>query len=159
MLETLRGRYTIKQILEDEHRHWKRFEEKYRSSLRPAIIESVAKVLACRDPERMGYHRYRCLTPGCFSERIVPHSSKSRFCSSCWKVMTDRWMEKTSVELLDSLPPPRLYHTTGAPECLCVEASPARHTLLCRENERARMVSKRNGVHTGDRHGRAHVRF
>lgn len=101
MLETIRGSYTIKQILDDEHHHWKRFKERYGVSLRPAIVEAVGKVLACRDPKRMGYHRYRCLTPGCFSERIVPHSCKSRFCSSCGKVQTDQWMERALVEFLD----------------------------------------------------------
>jgi len=101
MLETIHGRYTIKQIFEDEHRHWERFREKHGASIRPAIVEAVEKVLACRNPERMGYHRYRCPTPGCFSERIVPHSCKSRFCSSCGKVMTDRWMERAGREFLD----------------------------------------------------------
>lgn len=88
MIETLTGSYTLKQILQE---HWSAFKEKHGDRLRPSITEEVEKVLACRDPFQQGYHLYRCPN-GCSFERIVPHSCKSRFCSSCGKVTTDTWM-------------------------------------------------------------------
>jgi hypothetical protein len=98
MLETLQsGSYTLKQILED---HWDVFVKEHGTSLRPAILENIRKVRECRDPNKMGYHLYRCPN-GCGDECIVPHSCKSRFCSSCGKVATDSWMDKMSSELLD----------------------------------------------------------
>jgi hypothetical protein len=100
MIEVLSGPYTLKQILDD---HWDSFIkecERKGKVLRPAILENVQKVRNCRDPKKMGYHVYRCPS-GCGDERIVPHSCKSRFCSSCGKVATDNWMDKMSAELLD----------------------------------------------------------
>jgi len=97
MIETITGSYTLKQILQD---HWPAFMEKHGNQLRKAIIEEVDKVLHCRDPEHQGYHLYRCpVHPEV--ERVVPHSCKSRFCSSCGKVMTDNWMEKALGDFLN----------------------------------------------------------
>lgn len=97
MIETITGSYTLKQILQE---HWEPFKKKHGDRLRPSIVEEVEKVLACRDPLRQGYHVYRCPN-GCSVERIVPHSCKSRFCSSCGKVMTDAWMATTLSRFLD----------------------------------------------------------
>jgi hypothetical protein len=100
MFEVLSEPYTLKRILDD---HWEGFITDTRlrgKKLRPAILENVQKVRACRNPERMGYHVYRC-PDGCGDETIVPHSCKSRFCGSCGKVATDNWMERMSVGLLD----------------------------------------------------------
>lgn len=51
------------------------------------------RCLNCRNPQRMGYHKYAC---GDHPDQItvVPHSCKSRFCNSCGKVMADHWTEK-----------------------------------------------------------------
>lgn len=97
MLETIEGHSTIKQIFQD---HWPFFFAKYGDRLRPSIIEEVEKVLACRDPRQQGYHAYRCPDHP-EVERIVPHSCKSRFCSSCGKVATDAWMEQALAKFLD----------------------------------------------------------
>jgi hypothetical protein len=97
MVETLAGPYTLKQILQD---HWAFFVAKHGHRLRASIIEEVDKVLACRDPLKAGYHLYRCPAHP-EMERIVPHSCKSRFCSSCGKVMTDNWMEHACSKFLD----------------------------------------------------------
>lgn len=100
MFEVLsEGPYTLKQILDD---HWDSFVAHCASRnipLRPTIIENVRKVRNCRNPDALGYHRYRC--PNGCDEVIVPHSCKSRFCSSCGKVATDRWMEERMADLLD----------------------------------------------------------
>lgn len=99
MIETINGRYTIKQIFQDNN-NWENFKIEHSDQLRPSVIEEVEKVLNCRDPLIMGYHQYKC--PKCGKiERIVPHSCKSRFCSSCGKVATDNWMDKSLNEFLD----------------------------------------------------------
>ena len=97
MIETLTGPYTLKRILQD---HWAFFLAKYGDRLRPDIIEEVDKVLACRDPLKAGYHLYRCPNHPEI-ERIVPHSCKSRFCSSCGKVATDAWMDNAMANFVD----------------------------------------------------------
>lgn len=101
MFEVLSERpYTLKQILEE---HWEGFETRCAHEnipLRPSILENVRKVRNCRNPDALGYHTYQCPT-GCSDPVIVPHSCKSRFCSSCGKVATDRWMEKSMADLLD----------------------------------------------------------
>lgn len=99
MIETISGNYTIKQIFQDND-NWKRFKLKHANKSRPNIIDEVEKVLACRDPLLLGYHQYRC--PKCGRvERIVPHSCKSRFCSSCGKVAVDNWIGKALGKFLD----------------------------------------------------------
>lgn len=97
MIETLTGPYTLKQILQD---HWPFFLAKYGDRLRPSITEEVDKVLACRDPLKLGYHMYVCKECGKV-ERVVPHSCKSRFCSSCGKVATDAWMDEAVADFVD----------------------------------------------------------
>lgn len=99
MLEIIEGQYTIKQIFQDNG-NWERFKEKYHDQLRPNIIAEVEKMLACRDPMQLGYHKYVCTQCGKV-ERIVPHSCKSRFCSSCGKVMVDQWIERSLTGFVD----------------------------------------------------------
>lgn len=97
MLETIEGHYTIKQIFQD---HWACFLAKYGDRVRQSIVEEVEKVMRCRDPLQSGYHCYRCPDHPEI-ERIVPHSCKSRFCSSCGKVMVDQWIEQAHAKFLD----------------------------------------------------------
>lgn len=97
MLETLTGPYTLKQIFQD---HWAFFRVQYGNRLRKSVVEEVAKVMRCRDPLHQGYHRYRCPDHP-EVERIIPHSCKSRFCSSCGKVAADTWIERAMMRLLD----------------------------------------------------------
>lgn len=73
--------------------------------MRTAIVENVTKVLACRTP-LLGFHYYSC--EDCQTEKKVPHSCKSRFCTSCGKMATDEWIAKT----LGVLPNVRYQHIT-----------------------------------------------
>lgn len=100
MFEILSGPYTLKQILDDHFDLFVQDCAQKGKALRSAILSNAQKVRDCRDPKKMGYHLYRCPN-GCGDERIVPHSCKSRFCSSCGKVATDHWMNKMSVDLLN----------------------------------------------------------
>ena len=90
MFETFGGYYTIKQILKD---NWSCFYEKYKCKLRDSIVENVKKVMACGDKEILGCHVYECTK--CGEKKYVAHTCKSRFCNSCGKVMTDKWINDT----------------------------------------------------------------
>jgi len=98
MLEHIGGKHTIKQIFED-NRNWERFCEAHAGNIRQNILDEVAKVLRCKDPAQSGYHRYECLQ--CGHSVIVPHTCKSRFCSSCGKVATDNWIDRACGQFLD----------------------------------------------------------
>lgn len=96
MLETLvaEGVHTLKKIFRD---HWSTFVATH-PNVRDVIHENVEKMLACGDPDLMGYSRYEC---DCGHFHTVAHTCKSRFCNSCGKVMTDAWMVRTEKRLLN----------------------------------------------------------
>ena len=96
MLETISGNNTIKQIFKD---FWELFLKNYQGHVRPAVIENVKKILVCGDKDEMGYSFYEC--PRCDHSHFVPHTCKSRFCSSCGKVLTDKWTAKIQEEFLN----------------------------------------------------------
>lgn len=78
-METISGKITIRQIFAD---HWDKVLAKHKAQIPDYVITTVNKMLACRDPEKLGYAKYNC--PDHPEEfRVVPHSCKSRFCNSC----------------------------------------------------------------------------
>lgn len=88
-------RYRIAPILDA---HWEDFFQAQKHWIRPAVIETVRKIRACRTPA-LGCHVYTC--PDGHEIRIVPHSCKSRFCPTCGKHATDRWADAVLNELID----------------------------------------------------------
>lgn len=96
MFETFGGYYTIKQILKD---NWGWFVKKFKGKIRDSVIENVDKVMNCGDKDKMGYHLYEC--PDCGEEKYVAHTCKSRFCNSCGKVATDKWINNTCAYFLN----------------------------------------------------------
>ena len=78
--------------------HWDEFFKQNKKWIRPVIIETINKILACRTPI-LGCHIYQC--PECGKIKIIPHSCKSRFCPSCGKYATDKWANSILNELLD----------------------------------------------------------
>ena len=94
----------IRDIFLDNGNWWKLFLKKHHL-IRFAIIFNVLKMLSCRTPI-MGYHVYSCLT--CNHSIKVPHSCKSRFCPSCGKKGTDKWLK----DKFESLPNTRWQHIT-----------------------------------------------
>lgn len=78
--------------------HWADFVANSDRWIRPVVFETVRKLLACRTPI-LGCHLYRCR--GCRRLHVVPHSCKSRFCSRCGKLATDRWADGVLNALLD----------------------------------------------------------
>ena len=77
--------------------HWTAYCAWYKGIIRLAVIENVSKILSCRTFQ-LGYHLYQC--PGCSKIRMIPHSCKSRFCSCCGKIATDKWTEERLSDIL-----------------------------------------------------------
>jgi hypothetical protein len=101
-MEVVTG-FSFKRILKD-NKNWNRFVNRV-SNLRDAIFENIVKVLVCRTPI-LGGHTLVC--EHCGIEKIIPHSCKSRACSSCGKKLTDQWIQKSQ----DILPKTKWQHIT-----------------------------------------------
>lgn len=70
--------FTIKQIFKD---WWNKFLETYPNiSIRDVVFTNVSRMLKCKTWD-LGYAIFKC--PDCGNEKIVPHTCKSRMCSSC----------------------------------------------------------------------------
>lgn len=95
-MEVIEGPVSIRKIFLCRQA-WLRFWALNVLLLRWAIVWNVAKMLLCRNG--WGHADYECLT--CGTTRRVPHTCKSRFCSSCGKAAVDRWVESTLSEILD----------------------------------------------------------
>jgi hypothetical protein len=93
----MRKESKIKEILKAK---WPEFEAVYKQTIRDCEREAVEKVLGCGDP-RNGFAEYWRLECKGKEKKIVPFTCKSRFCSSCGKIYTDKWVEKMSREMVD----------------------------------------------------------
>ncbi|MBU1148062.1 MAG: transposase, partial [Candidatus Omnitrophica bacterium] len=51
-----------------------------------------SQLFLCHSQE-LGFHKYQC--PHCGDFLIIPHSCKSRICSSCGKLATDHWISSS----------------------------------------------------------------
>ena len=70
--------FHIKDIFND---HWDNYKSKFANRKRRPIIDKVIdNFLLCKS-FKLGYSLYEC--PICHEEKIVPHTCKTRFCSSC----------------------------------------------------------------------------
>ena len=82
----------FKQIFAD---HWKPFQHahpRYQTSYYEGL---VTKMLACGNPEKIGYLAYRCLHCG-QGKHLVAMSCKSSLCLRCAKVYVDNWVSQVS---------------------------------------------------------------
>ena len=90
---------SIKSIFSD---HWKSeklaLSRRYESFHWQSIVESVEKMLSCREPSS-GYAEYICVH--CGTKKKSPFTCKGRFCTSCGKKYTDEWVQRTVDELID----------------------------------------------------------
>jgi hypothetical protein len=85
----------FKQIFAD---HWDTFQRahpRYQTSYHNGL---VAKMLACGNPQQMGYIEYRCLHCG-QGKHLVSMSCKSSLCLRCAKVYVDNWVTQVSKAL------------------------------------------------------------
>lgn len=70
--------FTIKQIFKD---WWNKFLEAYPNiKIRDVVFSNVDRMLKCKTWD-LGYAIFKCSE--CGNEKIVPHTCKSRMCSSC----------------------------------------------------------------------------
>ncbi len=88
-------RYCLADIL---RKHWWPFFNQYKKWIRPVVIDTVKKIINCRTYV-LGFHLYEC--DACGHQVIIPHSCKSRFCSICGKVYTDKWAAEILNDLID----------------------------------------------------------
>ena len=93
-MEYVHGTVTLQTIFA---LHWVAYCSWYKGVIRAAVYENVQKILSCRT-FLLGYHLYQC--PNCEAIRIMPHSCKSRFCSCCGKIATDKWTEERLSDIL-----------------------------------------------------------
>ena len=93
-MEYVTGKVTLRAIFA---LHWAAYCSWYKGVIRDAVYENVQKILSCRT-FLLGYHLYQC--PGCSAIRMMPHSCKSRFCSCCGKIATDKWTEERLSDIL-----------------------------------------------------------
>ena len=95
-MEVISG-LSLKTIFLDNGNWWKFFIRHPLTLFRPAVITNVLKMLICKT-DLLGYHTFTC--PNCQHSIRVPHSCKSKFCSSCGKKATDQWINNA----LNTLP-------------------------------------------------------
>ncbi len=96
-MELISGNFNIKDIF-TKNSAWEKFWLKNSPHMRWDIIWNVTKTIMCRD--KWGYDLYTCAhCPD--SYRKVPHTCKSRFCSSCGKIAADKWAQNSLSEMLN----------------------------------------------------------
>jgi Putative transposase/Transposase zinc-binding domain len=82
----------FKQIFTD---HWDTFQRAHPRYQTPYYDSLIAKMLACGNPEKMGYIEYRCQHCGQGTHRVAM-SCKSSLCLRCAKVYVDNWVSQVS---------------------------------------------------------------
>ncbi len=96
-MEVIRGPVTIPEIL--RHRNnWRRYLAWRGDELDEWTRRVVARTLDCRTPA-LGCQIYECTD--CGIVRLVPHSCKTSFCSSCAAARTDACCRELLSEMLD----------------------------------------------------------
>src|SRR5437588_1217416 len=75
--------------------HWEAFQQAHPRYQTAYYDSLVAKMLACGNPEKIGYIEYRCLHCG-QGKHLVAMSCKSSLCLRCAKVYVDNWVSQVS---------------------------------------------------------------
>lgn len=96
-MEVVTGPVPIGQILR-ERNNWRRYLAWKGDELDPWTRQVVSKALACRTAA-LGCHLFLC--EDCQIVRLVPHSCKTSFCSSCGAARTDAWCRQLLTDLLE----------------------------------------------------------
>ncbi len=72
---------------------WDDYFSSHQNSEPDYVVSTVNKMLNCRNTQKLSYHKFAC--PNHPEKFIVfPHSCKSRFCNTCGKILTDKWIAK-----------------------------------------------------------------
>lgn len=86
----------IKVIFED---HWDNFLKLNSKRVRKNVKVEIDKMLKCKDI-RNGYIEFKCSE--CNTSKKVGFTCKSRFCTSCGKVYTDKWIDNMLASLINT---------------------------------------------------------
>lgn len=96
-MEICTGKYSIKHIFQHND-NWINFKNHYAPLIRPDVHYNIDRVFLCKT-DKLGFHQYAC--PQCGHTKKVPHTCKSRFCSSCGKIAVDTWAQKSISQFPD----------------------------------------------------------
>ena len=75
--------------------HWETFQHAHPRYQTRYYDGLVAKMLACGNPDKMGYVAYRCLQCG-QGPHVVAMRCQSSLCLRCAKVSVDNWVSQVS---------------------------------------------------------------
>jgi len=155
----------FKQIFAD---HWKPFQHahpRYQTSYYEGL---VTKMLACGNPEKIGYLEYRCLHCG-QGKHLVAMSCKSSLCLRCAKVYVDNWVSQVSQVLHEGvisrhiiLTVPAMFRTTFSQNAAVLLSALMRCGAQCLDDFSSDVRGKalRGGsitvLHTHGRNGQYH---
>ena len=96
-MEIFSGKYSIKHIFQHNN-NWLNFKNQFNHLIRDDVHFNVAKIFKCKT-KALGFHQYFC--PKCHKIKKIPHTCKSRFCSSCGKIAVDNWVQKSISQFPD----------------------------------------------------------
>jgi Putative transposase/Transposase zinc-binding domain len=165
MTQPSRDWSVFKQIFAD---HWDAFQHAHPRYQTPYYNSLVAKMLACGNPEKIGYIEYRCLHCG-QGKHLVAMSCKSSLCLRCAKVSVDNWVSQVSRVLHAGviyrhiiLTVPAMFRTTFYQNAADVLSAFMRCGAQCLDDFYSTVRGKplRGGsivvLHTHGRHGQYH---
>jgi Putative transposase/Transposase zinc-binding domain len=148
--------------------HWEAFQHAHPRYQTPYYDGLVAKMLACGQPEKMGYVEYRCLQCG-QGTHLVAMSCKSSLCLRCAKVYVDNWVSQVSQVLHEGgiyrhiiLTVPAMFRTTFYHNAALLLSALMRCGVQCLDDFYSTIKGKplRGGyitvLHTHGRNGQYH---
>jgi hypothetical protein len=148
--------------------HWDGFTHAHPRYQTAYYHDLVAKMLACGNPEQMGYVEYRCLQCGQGTHRVAM-SCKSSLCLRCAKVYVDNWVSQVSQVLHEGviyrhiiLTVPAMFRPTFYQHAAVVLSAFMRGGAQCLDDFYSTVRGKalRGGsitvIHTHGRHGQYH---
>jgi hypothetical protein len=155
----------FKQIFAD---HWDGFTHAHPRYQTAYYAGLVAKMLACGNPDKMGYIEYRCLHCGQGTHRVAM-SCKSSLCLRCAKVYVDNWVSQASKMLHEGviyrhiiLTVPAMFRTTFYQNAAVLLSALMRCGVQCMDDffSEVRGKALRGGyivvTHTHGRNGQYH---
>jgi hypothetical protein len=148
--------------------HWEAFQHAHPRYQTPYYDGLVAKMLACGQPEKMGYVEYRCLQCG-QGTHLVAMSCKSSLCLRCAKVYVENWVSQVSQVLHEGviyrhiiLTVPAMFRTTFYHNAALLLSALMRCGVQCLDDFYSTIKGKplRGGyitvLHTHGRNGQYH---
>jgi hypothetical protein len=155
----------FKQIFAD---HWNTFRRAHPRYQTAYYANLVAKMLACGNPEPIGYIEYRCV-PGGQGTHLVAMRCKASLCLRCAKVYADHWVDQVSQVLHEGvisrhiiLTVPAMFRTTFYQHAAVVLRAFMRCGRQCLDDFYSTIKGKAltggsiTVLHTHGRHGQYH---